>query len=79
MLLTNKLCHCDCREWKLTTVDPQERSTSRSGVRSAMCTAIQLPGRGSTDMDDAPAKVLQNALIFGLLLSGRLRQVLLCS
>ena len=45
----------DCREWKLRTVDPQERSTWRSGVRSAMCTASQLPGRGPTDVDDAPA------------------------
>ena len=31
---------------KLTTVDPQERSTWRSGVRSAMRAASQLPGRG---------------------------------
>ena len=45
----------DCREWKLTTVDPQERSTWRSGVRSAMRAASQLPGKGPTDMDDAPA------------------------
>ena len=37
------------------TVDPQERSTWRSGVRSAMCTASQLPGKGPTDVDDAPA------------------------
>ena len=29
-----KLTEKDCREWKLTTVDPQERSTWRSGVRS---------------------------------------------
>ena len=29
-------------EWKLTTVDPQERSTWRSGVRSAMHAASQL-------------------------------------
>ena len=41
-ILTEK----DCREWKLTTVDPQERSTWRSGVRSAMRAASQLPGRG---------------------------------
>ena len=27
--------------WKLTKVDPQERSTWRSGVRSAVCTASQ--------------------------------------
>ena len=31
-----KLREKDCRERKLTTVDPQERSTWRSGVRSAM-------------------------------------------
>ena len=43
-------------EWKLTTVDPQERSTSswRSGVRSAMRAASQLPGKRHTDVDDAP-------------------------
>ena len=42
---------------ELTTVDPQERSTWRSGVRSAMRAASQLPGRGATDVDDdlAPA------------------------
>ena len=45
----------DCYEWKLTAVDPQERSTWRSGVRSAMHAASQLPGRGPTDVDDAPA------------------------
>ena len=49
----------DCREWKLTTVDPQERSTWRSGVRSAMPAASQLPGRGPTDVD-APARQLKN-------------------
>ena len=46
----------DC-EWMLTTVDPQERSTLRSGVRSAMGAASQLPGRGPIDVDDAPAPV----------------------
>ena len=45
----------DCRERKLMTVDPQERSTWRSGVRSAMRAASQLPGRGPTDVDYAPA------------------------
>ena len=32
----------DCHEWKLTTVNPKERSPWRSGVRSAMCAASQL-------------------------------------
>ena len=31
-----KLTEKDYREWKLTTVDPQERSTWRSGVNSAI-------------------------------------------
>ena len=37
------------------TVDPEERSTWRSGVRSAMRAASQLPGRGPNDVHDAPA------------------------
>ena len=35
-LTWKKLTERDCHEWKLTTVDPQERSTWISGVRSAM-------------------------------------------
>ena len=39
----------------LIAVDPGERNTKRSGVRSAMCAASQLPdGGGGTDKDDAP-------------------------
>ena len=45
----------DCHEWKLTTVDSQERSTWKSGVRSAMRAASLLPREGPTDVDDAPA------------------------
>ena len=54
-LTWKKLTEKDCREWKLTTVDSQERNTWRSGVRSAMSAASQLSGRGPTDVDDAPA------------------------
>ena len=54
-LTWKKLTEKDFREWKLTTVEPQERSTWISGVRSAMRAASQLPGRGPTDVDDAPA------------------------
>ena len=54
-LTWKKLTERDCREWKLTTVDPQERSTWKSGVRSAMRAASQLPGKGPTDVDYAPA------------------------
>ena len=54
-LTWKKLTEKDCREWKLTTVDPQEKSTWRSGVRSARHTASQSPGKGPTDVDDALA------------------------
>ena len=54
-LTWKKLTEKDCLEWKLTTVDPQERSTWRSGERSIMRTASQFPGKGTTDVDDAPA------------------------
>ena len=37
----------DCREWKLSAIDPHDRYTWRSGERSAMCAASQLPGRGA--------------------------------
>ena len=50
-LTRKKLMEKDSREWKLTTVDPQERSTSRSAMRAAS----QLPERGPTALDDAPA------------------------
>ena len=48
-LTSKKLTEKDCRQWK------KERSTWRSGVRSAMGAASQLPGRGPTDVDDALA------------------------
>ena len=44
-LTWKKMTEKDCHEWKLTTVDSQERSTWRSGVRSAMRAASQLPRR----------------------------------
>ena len=54
-LAWKKLTKKDCRKWKLTTVDPQERSTWRSGVRSAMLAPSQLPRKGPTDVGDAHA------------------------
>ena len=44
----------DCEDWKLSAIDPHDRHTWRSGVRSAMRATSQLPGRGSTDVDIAP-------------------------
>ena len=32
-----QLTERDCREWKLSAIDPHDRDTWRSGVRSAMC------------------------------------------
>ena len=45
--------------WKLSAIDPHDRDTwrsgMRSGVRSAMHAPSQLPGRGPTVVDIAPA------------------------
>ena len=54
-LTWKKLMEKDCCEWKLTSIDPQESSTYRSGVRSAIRAASQLPERGPTVLHDAPA------------------------
>ena len=42
-----QLTERDRREWKLSAIDPHDRDTWRSGVRSAMRAASQLPGRGA--------------------------------
>ena len=49
-----QLTESDCREWKLSAIDPHDRHTLRSGVRSAIHAASQLPGRGPIDVDVAP-------------------------
>ena len=48
-----QLTERDCREWKLSAIDPHDRDTWRSDVRSAMPAASQLPGRGPTVVDMA--------------------------
>ena len=50
-----QLTERDCREWKLSAINPQHRDTTwRSGERSTMHAASQLPGRGPTVVDIAP-------------------------
>ena len=49
-----RLTERDCREWKLSAIDLHDRDTWRSGVRSAMHAASQLPGRGPAVVDMAP-------------------------
>ena len=49
-----QLTERDCREWKLSAINPHDRRAWRSGVRSAMRAASQLSGRGPTDVDVAP-------------------------
>ena len=43
-----------CWEWKLSAINPHDRYTWRSGVRSAMRAASQLSGRGPSDVNVAP-------------------------
>ena len=45
-LTWKQLTERDCREWKLSAINPHDRRTWRSGVRSAMRAASQLSGRG---------------------------------
>ena len=49
-----QLTERDRTEWKLSAINPHDRDNWRSGVRSAMCAASQLPGRGPTVVDMAP-------------------------
>ena len=49
-----QLTERDCREWKLSAINPHDRNKSRSGVKSAMRAASQLSGRGPTNVDVAP-------------------------
>ena len=49
-----QLTERDCSEWKLSALNPYDSHTWRSGVRSAMFAASQLPGRGPTVVDIAP-------------------------
>ena len=46
-----QLTKSDCREWKMSAVDPHDRHTWRSGMRSALHTTSQQPVRGPTDVD----------------------------
>ena len=48
-----QLTEKDRRELKLSAINSHGRHTWRSGVRSAMRAASQLPGRGPTDVDVA--------------------------
>ena len=41
------------REWELSAINPHDRYTWRTGVRSAMRAASQLSGRGPTGVDVA--------------------------
>ena len=48
-----QLTERDFREGQLSAIDPYDRDTWRSGVRSAMKAASQLPGRRPTVVDIA--------------------------
>ena len=51
-----QLTERDCREWKLSAINPHDRHSWRSGGRSAMRAASQLSGRGPTGVDVVPAR-----------------------
>ena len=49
-----QLTQRDCREWKLSAINPHDTHTWRSGVRSAIRAASQLSERGPTGVDVVP-------------------------
>ena len=49
-----QLTERDRKEWKLSVIDPHDRHTWNSDVRSDMRAASQVPGRGPTDVDVVP-------------------------
>ena len=49
-----QLTERNCRAWKLSAINPHDKHTWRSGVRSAMRAASQLSGRQTTEGDVAP-------------------------
>ena len=51
----SKITERDSCEWYLNEVDQCDKDVWRSGVKSAMCAASNLAGRGPSGMDDAPA------------------------
>ena len=53
-----QLTERDRREWQLSAIDFHDRDNWRSGVRSAMRAASQLPRRGPTVVDMAPVLAL---------------------
>ena len=44
-MTTKQLTERDCREWKLSDINPHDRHTWRSDVRSAIRAASQVPKR----------------------------------
>ena len=48
-----QLTERDCREWKLSAINPHNRHAWRSGVKSAMRAASRLSGMGPTGVDVA--------------------------
>ena len=46
----------DCRERKLSAINPHDRNMWRPGVRSDMHAASKLSGRGPTDVNVAPVR-----------------------
>ena len=57
-----QLTERNCRGWKLSAIDPHDRDTWRFGVRYAMHTASQLPGRGPTVVDIAPVPTCESKI-----------------
>ena len=63
-MVWKQLTERDCREWNLSAINPHDRHTWRSGVRSAMRAASQLPGRVVKMVDRYASVHLNTIYIF---------------
>ena len=52
----------DCREWKLSAIDPHDRNTWRFGVRSAMC-AVTWKGANCCGYCPCTCALIQNLMM----------------
>ena len=69
-----QLTERDCREWKLSAIDPHDRDTWRSGVRSAMRAASKLPRRAAHCCGYCPCTctLIKNPMMMMIMMMQRL-------
>ena len=58
-----QLTERDCREWKLSAIDPHDRDTWRSGVRSANACSKPVAWKGAHCCGYGPYTLIKNPMM----------------